>query len=94
MRDILNSLGMDPNFEDAGPMPIDKFINITTQWLKKHINKPSGEVPTTVDKSGGGATMIGGGKPEGWDNRLIMQFNQFARHIKQKFPKVTHIGIA
>tara|TARA_B100000686_G_scaffold5267_1_gene5251 strand:- start:5932 stop:7161 length:1230 start_codon:yes stop_codon:yes gene_type:complete len=94
MRDILNSLGMDPNFEDAGPMPIDKFINLTTQWLKKHINKPSGEVPTKVTKNPGGPTMIGGGKPEGWDNKLIMQFNQYARHIKQKFPKVTHIGIA
>ena len=82
------------NYDVIWGVQKDKFINITTQWLKKHINKPSGEVPTTVDKSGGGATMIGGGKPEGWDNRLIMQFHQFARHIKQKFPKVTHIGIA
>ena len=94
MRDVLNSLGLDPNFEDAGPIEINKFINITTQWLKKNINKPSAEVPTTVDKSGGGATMIGGGKPEGYENKVIMGFNQFARNIKQKYPKVTHIGIA
>ena len=94
MRDVLNSLGLDPNFEDAGPIEINKFINITTQWLKKNINKPSAEVPTTVDKSGGGATMIGGGKPEGYENKVIMGFNQFARSIKQKYPKVTHIGIA
>ena len=38
--------------------------------------------------------MIGGGKPEGYENKVIMGFNQFARNIKQKYPKVTHIGIA
>jgi hypothetical protein len=94
MRDILSTLGLDTNFEDAGPIPLDKFINLTTQWLKKHINKPSQEVPTKVTKNPGGPTMIGGGKPEGWENRIIMQFNQFARNIKQKYPQVTHMGIA
>ena len=32
MREILSTLGMNPDFEDDSPMPIDQFINLTTQW--------------------------------------------------------------
>ena len=94
VREILDALGLDSNFEDAGPMEIDKFINISTAWLKKNIDKPSADVPTTVDKSGGGATMISGGRPEGWINRMVMQFNKEARRIKQAHPDLTHVAFA
>ena len=94
VRIILDELGLDTNFEDAGPMEIDKFINISTQWLKKNINKPSAEVPTTVDKSGGGATMYSGGRDEGWINRMVMMFNKEARRIKQAHPDLTHVAFA
>ena len=89
-----HALGLDSNFEDAGPMEIDKFINISTAWLKKNIDKPSADVPTTVDKSGGGATMISGGRPEGWINRMVMKFNKEARRIKQAHPDLTHVAFA
>ena len=54
----------------------------------------SPDVPTTVDKSGGGATMISGGRPEGWINRMVMTFNKEARRIKQAHPDLTHVAFA
>ena len=94
VREILDALGLDPNFEDAGPIEIDKFINISTAWLKQNIDKPSAEVPTTVDRSGGGATMYSGGRDEGHMNRMVMQFNKEARRIKQAYPDLTHVAFA
>ena len=93
-REILGALGLDTSFEDAGPIEIDKFINISTEWLKKNINKPSTEVPTTVDRSGGGATMYSGGRDEGWINRMVMAHNKEARRFKQEYPQVTHVAFA
>ncbi len=92
MRQFLDTLGYDSDFESAGPVDAKEFIGRTTQWLQKNIDKPSAEVPTTVDKSGGGATMIGGGKPEGWDNRQVKHHNELARKILTKYPEVTHFG--
>ena len=92
MRQFLDTLGYDSDFEDAGPVDAKEFIARTTQWLQKNINKPSQEIPTTVDRSGGGATMIGGGKPEGWDNRQVKHHNELARKILTKYPEVTHFG--
>ena len=94
VREILGALGLDTDFENAGPMEIDKFINISTGWLKKNIDKPSADVPTTVDKSGGGATMYSGGRDEGWINRMVMTFNKEARRIKQAHPDLTHVAFA
>ena len=94
VREILGALGLDTSCEDAGPIEIDKFINISTGWLKKIIDKPSADVPTTVDKSGGGATMISGGRPEGWINNMVMTFNKEARRIKQEYPDLTHVAFA
>ena len=93
-REILGALGLDTDFEYAGPIEIDKFINISTGWLKKNLDKPSADVPTTVDKSGGGATMISGGRPEGWINNMVMTFNKEARRIKQSYPDLTHVAFA
>ena len=92
MRQFLTLLGYPADFEEMSAVPIDEFIGVSTQWLKKNIGKPSQEIPTTVDKSGGGATMIGGGKPEGWDNRQVQHHNELARKIKSKYPEVTHLG--
>ena len=93
-REILGALGLDTDFEDAGPIEIDKFINISTEWLKNNIDKPSAEVPTTVDRSRGGATMYSGGRDEGWINRMVMTFNKEARRIKQAHPDLTHVAFA
>ena len=92
MREFLDGLGYDSNFEDAGPVDAKEFIARTTQWLQKNIDKPSQEIPTTVDKSGGGATMYTGGKPEGWMNRQVKHHNELARKILAKYPEVTHFG--
>ena len=93
MRQFLDTLGYNPDFEDnQPPVPAKEFIARTTQWLQKNIDKPSQEIPTTVDRSGGGATMIGGGKPEGWDNRQVKHHNELARKIIAKYPEVTHFG--
>ena len=92
MRQFLTLLGYPADFEEMSAVPIDEFIGVSTQWLKKNIGKPSQEIPTTVDRSGGGATMIGGGKPEGWDNRQVQHHNELARKIKSKYPEVTHLG--
>ena len=70
------------------------FTNKTSEWLKKNIDRPSAEVPTTVDRSGGGATMYSGGRDEGWINRMVMTFNKEARRIKQAHPDLTHVAFA
>ena len=92
MREFLDGLGYDSNFEDASPVDAKEFVAKTTQWLQKNIDNPSKEIPTTIDKSGGGATMIGGGKPEGWMNRQVKHHNELARKILTKYPEVTHFG--
>jgi hypothetical protein len=92
MRQFLDTLGYDSDFESAGPVDAKEFIGRTTQWLQKNIDNPSKQIPTTVDRSGGGATMIGGGKPEGWDNRQVKHHNELARKILTKYPEVTHFG--
>ena len=89
MREVFDELGFgDPDSN----VPIDEFIAFTTQWLKRHIGKRSAEEPTTVDKSGGGATMIGGGKREGYFNEVIMMMNQIARTGKER--GATHVWAA
>jgi hypothetical protein len=92
MREILSTLGMNPDFEDDSPMPIDQFINLTTQWLKKNVGKRSEPEEPEVTKEPGSATMISGGRPEGYFNQAIMALNQTARKIKEKYPELTHIS--
>ncbi|MAV94214.1 MAG: hypothetical protein CMA31_00830 [Euryarchaeota archaeon] len=85
MRQVMDELGYDTE----GNIPVDEFIGRSTQWLKKAIGKPSAEEPTTVDKSGGGATMISGGKREGYFNDAIMRMNKIARIGKEN--GATHV---
>jgi len=92
MRQILSTIGIDPDFEENPPMPIDQFINLTTQWLKKHIGKQSEPEEPEVTKEPSSATMISGGRPGGYFNQAIMALNQTARKIKEKYPELTHIG--
>jgi hypothetical protein len=92
MREVFATLGYPTDLEEQKPFPIDEFIGRTTQWLQKNIGKRSAEEPTTVDKSGGGATMISGGKPEGYFNEVIMRMNKIARIGKDK--GATHVWAA
>jgi len=92
MREFLTGLGYSGDFEDMSAVPIDEFIGVSTQWLKKNIGKPSPEEPTTVDKNPDGPTMISGGKPEGYMNQQVKLHNELARKIKSKYPEVTHLG--
>ena len=92
MRQFLDALGYNPDFEDQSPVPAKEFIARTTQWLQKNIGKRSPEEPTTIDQNPGGATMIGGGKPEGHMNQMVKAHNEIARKILAKYPEVTHIG--
>jgi hypothetical protein len=89
MRQVFDELGYGTDLEDMPNIPIDEFIAKTTQWLQKAIGKLSPKEPATIDKSGGGATMISGGKPEGYFNRVIKQMNYIARDGKQK--GATHV---
>ena len=92
MRQILSTIGMNPDFEEDSPMPIDQFINLTTQWLKKNVGQRSEPEEPEVTKEPGGPTMIGGGRPEGYFNQAIMALNQTARRIKEKYPQLTHVS--
>ena len=92
MRQFLDALGYNPDFEDQSPVPAKEFIARTTQWLQKNIGKRSPEEPTTIDQNPGGATMIGGGKPEGHMNQMVKAHNELARKIITKYPEVTHLG--
>lgn len=89
MRQVFDELGYSTDIEESPPIDINEFIGRTTQWLKKAIDKPSPEEPTTVDRSGGGATMISGGKPEGYFNEVIMRMNKIARIGKER--GATHV---
>jgi hypothetical protein len=84
MREFLTGLGYSGDFENMSAVPIDEFIGVSTQWLKKNIGKPSPEEPTTVDKNPDGPTMISGGKPEGYMNQQVKLHNELARKNKSK----------
>ena len=93
MRQFLDTLGYNPDFEDnQPPVPAKEFIARTTQWLQKNIDKPSAEIPTTVDKNPGGPTIYSGGRDEGHMNRVVKGHNELARKILAKYPEVTHFG--
>jgi len=92
MRAVLDELGMDSDFENTSPVPMDQFINLSTLWLRKHIGKTSAEEPDTVTQEPDSARIIDGGKPEGYFNSAIMHLNQTARKIKQKYPELTHVS--
>ncbi len=87
MRQFLDALGYDPNFEDMSPVPAKEFIARTTQWLQKNIGKPSPEEPATRD-----GNMISGGKPEGYMNQMVKAHNEIARKVLAKYPEITHFG--
>jgi len=91
-REVLTALGMNPDFENSEPVKIEVFINLATQWLQKHIGKPSSARTTTVNKKDSGATVYDLGKPQGRLNDLILQLSQQARKIKQKYPTITHVA--
>ncbi|SVD40897.1 uncharacterized protein METZ01_LOCUS393751 [marine metagenome] len=93
-RMVLDTLGLDSYFEEAGPIELDKFINISTQWLRKHLDKQSAEIPTISDENPGGATMVSVGREEGYMNNMIMAFNKEARRFKSEYPEVTHVAFA
>ena len=93
MRDFLDTLGHNPDFEDnQPPVPAKEFIARSTQWLQKNIDKPSAYEPTQVDKNPGGPTMYSGGREEGYMNQQIKAHNELARKIIAKYPEVTHFG--
>ena len=92
MRQFLDALGYDSDFEDMSPVPAKEFIARTTQWLQKNIDKPSAEIPATVDQNPGGPTMYSGGREEGHMNRVVKGHNELARKILAKYPEVTHFG--
>ena len=93
MRDFLDTLGYNPDFEDnQPPVPAKEFIARSTQWLQKNIDKPSAYEPTQVDKNPGGPTMYSGGREEGYMNQQIKAHNELARKIIAKYPEVTHFG--
>ena len=87
MRQFLDALGYNPDFEDQSPVPAKEFIARTTQWLQKNIGKRSPEEPATRD-----GNMISGGKPEGHMNQMVKAHNEIARKVLTKYPEVTHLG--
>jgi hypothetical protein len=87
MRQFLDALGYNADFEDQSPVPAKEFIARTTQWLQKNIGKRSPEEPATRD-----GNMISGGKPEGHMNQMVKAHNELARKIITKYPEVTHVG--
>jgi len=89
MRDVMNTLGYTTDLENSAPFPIDEFIARTTQWLQKNIGKLSPEIKPEIAKRPHGATMIGGGKPEGYYNRIIKRMNEIARTGKEN--GATHV---
>ena len=92
MRQFLDTLGYNADFEDQSPVPAKEFIARTTQWLQKNLDKPSAEIPTTVDKNPDGPTIYSGGRDEGHMNGVVKGHNELARKILAKYPEVTHFG--
>ena len=93
-RMVLDTLGLDSYFEEAGPIELDKFINISTQLLRKNLDKQSAEIPTTSDENPDGPTMVNVGREEGYMNNMIMAFNKEARRFKSEYPEITHVAFA
>jgi hypothetical protein len=92
MRQFLDALGYNADFEDQSPVPAKEFIARTTQWLQKNIGKPSAYEPTTVDKNPDGPTIYSGGRDEGYMNKQVKAHNEIARKTLEKYPEITHFG--
>jgi hypothetical protein len=88
MRQFLDALGYNPDFEDQSPVPAKEFIARTTQWLQKNIGKRSPEEPATRD-----GNMISGGKPEGYMNQMVKAHNEIARKVLAKYPESNTLRI-
>ncbi len=89
-HEIANMLGLN-DAEDVH-MPIDQFIAIATQWLKMHIGKRSAEEPPMIHRDPGYATMVKGGKREGYFNEQIMRMVRIAKIGKER--AATHVWFA
>jgi hypothetical protein len=87
LRDVL---GFNGDSSDGFHIPIDQFINISTKWLQGKIGKQSQEVDSVVSQEPGKATMVDVGRPQGYENDVIMLMNKIAREGKAK--GATHVG--
>lgn len=89
MEAMFDELGIPGDGEDYHT-PIDQFIALATQWLKKHIGKRTGKEEPTVSSASDQPTMITGGRPEGYFNEKIIRAVRIAKIGKEN--GATHIS--
>jgi hypothetical protein len=65
-RLVLRSLGIEPDPELCGQLPIVTFLNICRSWLRSNFGTPSLEIETVVD-----GNFIDCGIGEGYINRRV-----------------------
>lgn len=86
-------IAQELGFSDADfHMEINEFLAYATQWLRQHIGKQTREEPVEVDRRPDRATMVTGGRREGYFNEAIMRMVKLARLGKER--GATHVWFA
>src|SRR5438105_3348211 len=65
-RLVLRSLGIEPDPECCGQLPVETFLNICRSWLRRNLGTPSLEIETVVD-----GNFIDCGIGAGYINRRV-----------------------
>jgi hypothetical protein len=65
-RLVLRSLGIEPDPEYCGQLPIDTFLKVCRGWLRRNIGNPSLEIETIVE-----GNFIDCGIGAGYINRRV-----------------------
>lgn len=71
---LFQALGLEEDY--SGIIDREHFHNLCVAWLRKHINRPSQPIETTVTREKGYATIIDCGLPEGYINKRIQQLSK------------------
>jgi hypothetical protein len=70
---VLHSLGIEPDPEYCGQLPIDTFLKVCRGWLRRNIGNPSLEIETIVE-----GNFIDCGIGAGYINRRVHELSVLA----------------
>lgn len=84
---VIRDLGYE--LEDGGTsIPINEFLAVATQWLRRNIGRRSAAIPERVAANG---QRILGGVDEGYISRQILKASMIAREGRQR--GATHVFV-
>ncbi|MDD4937336.1 MAG: hypothetical protein PHT60_16355 [Acidiphilium sp.] len=88
--DVLERLGYPDMSVSDEPVPIEEFLERTTQALRRSIDRPSPALETRTCQTGYGMAIIIGGRQEGYVEKRLHQLAIMARECRDL--GATHLG--